>query len=51
MLFREGVLLFAQPGMLPAAAIDELLEKARTLDMAEVHAEIAARQAAGPQGA
>ncbi|MBS2021602.1 MAG: thiol reductase thioredoxin [Deltaproteobacteria bacterium] len=36
MIFRDGVLLFAQPGMLPASALDELVEGARALDMDEV---------------
>ncbi len=34
-VLRDGVLLAAQPGMLPATAIDELLEKVRALDMEE----------------
>ena len=41
MAFREGVLLFSQPGALPAASLDELIGKVRELDMAEVHAEVA----------
>lgn len=40
MVFRDGVLLFNQAGMLPAKALDEIIEKVKTLDMAEVHAEI-----------
>ena len=36
MIFRDGILLFAQPGMLPAAALDALLMKVRALDMDEV---------------
>ncbi|HVV37794.1 MAG TPA: thioredoxin [Acidimicrobiales bacterium] len=43
MLFREGVLLFSQPGALPAAALDDLIAQARALDMEEVHRAIAAR--------
>lgn len=45
MAFREGVLVFSQAGALPAAALDELLEKVRDLDMEEVHREVAAAQA------
>jgi thioredoxin 1 len=41
MVFREGVLLFSQPGMLPAPALEELLGKVKTLDMEQVHAEVA----------
>jgi len=41
MAFRDGVLLFAQPGMLPAQALDRLIEQVRRLDMDEVRREIA----------
>jgi thioredoxin 1 len=43
MVFRDGILLLAQPGMLPPAALDELAKKARALDMAEIrrHAKVA----------
>ena len=44
MLFREKVLLYAQPGMVPAEALGELIGKVKTLDMAEVHAEVAKQQ-------
>ena len=44
MAFRENVLVFSQPGALPAAALDDLIGKVRDLDMAEVHAAIAAQQ-------
>jgi thioredoxin len=46
MVFREKVLLYAQPGMLPAEALEELIGKVSALDMAEVHAEVAKQQAA-----
>ena len=36
MVLRDGVLLAAQPGVVPAAAIDALLDKVRALDMDEV---------------
>lgn len=36
MVLRDGVLLVAQPGVIPAAAIDELIQKVRALDMDEV---------------
>ncbi len=45
-VFRDKVLLYAQPGMLPGEALDDLVAQAKGLDMAKVHAEIAARQAA-----
>ncbi len=44
MVFREKVLIYAQPGMLPAEALEELLTKVKELDMAEVHAEVAKQQ-------
>jgi thioredoxin 1 len=37
MVIRDGVLLATQPGMIPAGAIDELIDKVRALDMDEVH--------------
>jgi len=40
MAFREGILVFAQPGALPAAAVDELLSKVRELDMDEVRRQV-----------
>jgi thioredoxin 1 len=42
MLFRDGVLLFREAGALPPAALEELVTKAKALDMAQVKAEIAA---------
>ena len=45
MLFREKVMLFSQPGAMPAAGIDSVIEQARTVDMAKVHQEIAAEEA------
>lgn len=46
MAFREGVLVFAQPGALPAAALEDLIAQIEALDMAEVHARIADQKAA-----
>jgi len=39
-VFREQVLVFMQPGMLPAEALEELIGKIKALDMAKVHAEV-----------
>jgi thioredoxin 1 len=47
MVFREGVLLFSQPGALPAAALDDLIGQVRALEMDEVRRSIAAESAAG----
>lgn len=43
MIFREGVLLYNQPGALPEHALEDLVGKARALDMEAVRAEIAAQ--------
>jgi thioredoxin 1 len=45
MVFREQVILFAQPGALPQAALEDLVRQVRAVDMAMVHREVAARQA------
>ena len=42
MIIRDGVVLYAQPGALPAAALEELITKAQELDMDEVRASIPA---------
>jgi len=47
MIFREGVLVFSQPGALPAAALEDLIDQVRALDMDEVHRTVAARAATG----
>ncbi len=43
-VFREGIGIFGQPGMLPAEALDELMDKVRELDMDEVRSELAKQQ-------
>ena len=40
MAFREGVLVFRQPGALPAPALEELIAAVRDLDMAEVRRQV-----------
>jgi thioredoxin 1 len=44
MVFREKVLLFAQPGALPQSALEELVKKVRELDMDAVRADIAKQE-------
>ncbi|WP_371495937.1 thioredoxin [Kitasatospora sp. NBC_00374] len=44
-IIREGVLVFAQAGALPEPALENLIEQARKLDMAEVHANVAEQKA------
>jgi thioredoxin 1 len=41
-VLRDGVLLALQPGMVPAAGLDELVKKVRALDMDEVRRSVAA---------
>ena len=52
MAFRDGILVFAQPGALPAAALEQVITGVRGLDMEDVRAQVeqeqAARSAAGP---
>jgi thioredoxin 1 len=45
MVFREKVILFSQPGALPASALDTVVTKTQELDMAEVHRQIAEEEA------
>jgi len=42
MAFKEGVLVFAQPGALPAPALAEVIVAVKALDMEQVRAEMAA---------
>ncbi|MFF3768052.1 thioredoxin [Streptomyces sp. NPDC001922] len=52
MIVRENVAVFAQPGALPEAALEDVIGQARNLDMAEVHKSVAEQQAAAErQGA
>jgi thioredoxin 1 len=44
MAFRDGILVFSQPGALPAPAFNELLDAVEALDMEDVRAEIANQQ-------
>ena len=44
MAFRDGVLLFSQPGALPAASLDKLIASVREVDMVEVHKQIAEQE-------
>ena len=45
MMFRDQVVLFSQPGAMPAAGIDSVIEQVKALDMDKVRAEIAAAEA------
>jgi thioredoxin 1 len=48
MIVRDGVIVYAQPGALPEPALQQLIAKARELDMDEVRASIAGDKDAEP---
>lgn len=45
MVIRDGIIVYAQPGALPEPALEQLITKAKELDMDEVRATVAAQQA------
>jgi thioredoxin len=47
MAFRDGILLYSQPGALPPAALEEIIGKVKELDMDAVRAEIEKEEAEG----
>lgn len=49
MMFREKIIIFSQPGMLPGSALEEIIGKARELDMDAVRKDIAEQQGEAPQ--
>ncbi len=46
MIFRDKIIIFSQPGALPAAALEQIIGKAKALDMDEVRRQVAEQQAA-----
>ncbi len=40
MAFRDGILVFSQPGALPAPALEQIIKAVRDLNMEEVRAEV-----------
>ena len=46
MAFRDGILVFSQPGALPAPALDEVITAVKSLDMVEVHKKVAEQESA-----
>jgi thioredoxin 1 len=50
MVFRDGILVFEQPGMMPAPVLEELIGKVRALDMDDVRKQIAAAEQAEAEG-
>ena len=46
MAFRDGILVFSQPGALPAPALDEVITAVRGLDMSKVREQLAEQESA-----
>jgi len=44
MAFRDGILVFSQPGALPAPALEQVIQAVRDLDMDEVRSQVARPQ-------
>ena len=49
MVFRQKIVVFVQPGALPAAALDKIVQGVKALDMDQVRREIAQQQPASGQ--
>lgn len=47
MAFRDGILVFSQPGALPAPALEQIIQAVRDLDMDDVRRQIAEHEASG----
>ena len=47
MAFRDGILVFSQPGALPAASLEKVIQAVQELDMDEIRSKIAAQEGAG----
>ncbi len=45
MAFRDGILLYSQPGALPAPALEQLIDAVRSADMDDVRAKLVEQQA------
>ena len=46
MAFRDGILVFSQPGALPEAALEDLIGQVRALDMDDVRRQVAEARSA-----
>jgi thioredoxin 1 len=49
MAFRDGILVFSQPGALPAAGLEQVITAVKDLDMDDVRRQIAAQDAESPE--
>ena len=46
MAFRDGILVFSQPGALPAASLEKVIQAVRDLDMDDIRGKLAAQEGA-----
>ena len=46
MAFREGILVFSQPGSLPASALEQVIAQIRGIDMDDIRKSVAEAQGA-----
>jgi len=51
MAFREGILVFSQPGALPPAALEQVVTAVKALDMEDVHRKVAEQKQAAAEAA
>jgi thioredoxin 1 len=49
MAFRDGILVFSQPGALPAAGLEQVITAVRELDMDDVRKQVTEHEAATPE--
>jgi thioredoxin 1 len=49
MAFRDGILVFSQPGALPDKALEQVIQAVRDLDMDDVRKQLAERAGAGTE--
>lgn len=45
MAFRDGVLVYRQPGAMPAPALEDLITRVKAIDMADIRAKVADQKA------
>ncbi|NNM46195.1 thioredoxin [Knoellia koreensis] len=50
MAFRDGILVFAQPGALPAQALTQVIDQVQALDMDDVRKQVAEQQSQDDDG-
>jgi thioredoxin 1 len=50
MAFRDGILVFSQPGALPDKALEQVIQAVRDLDMDDVRRQVADQQASNGRG-